>query len=359
MLPILSAFLFMLLALELSLMTKKSTKEGYYAFITPRIKFSEGKLLGSKLRKMLKAGDQKAIRTLLTDSGILKAEGGYNLESLQDLEVSLAREHERLYNRVLYYLPEDLQSFFRAVKTIWDAQNLKLLLRCVSWGFSPEWCTRMMGAFGYISPSQVEELSRSRDLRDLSKNIIAILPIDLASKLEIKPEKPLALLEASIDQAVCRYIKARSEEIGTREVRQSWDLLARMYEIKNLSLIARLKRFNVPSDQIKPFLFPCSAEVDERFLRALLESTDYPAFIQLLRETHYGRYLPTTKDELSPAAIEEILMEALLKKMVSEIPSEDGLEAAIRYMINLELEFQTIREAAFFAIIKGNGGRNP
>jgi vacuolar-type H+-ATPase subunit C/Vma6 len=217
----------------------------------------------------------------------------------------------------------------------------------------------MMGAFGYISPSQVEELSRSRDLRDLSKNIIAILPIDLASKLEIKPEKPLALLEASIDQAVCRYIKARSEEIGTREVRQSWDLLARMYEIKNLSLIARLKRFNVPSDQIKPFLFPCSAEVDERFLRALLESTDYPAFIQLLRETHYGRYLPTTKDELSPAAIEEILMEALLKKMVSEIPSEDGLEAAIRYMINLELEFQTIREAAFFAIIKGNGGRNP
>lgn len=348
-LPI-SALFFSLLALEMSTIIKKCTEEGYFAFLSPRIQTSQQQVLSERLKKLLETKDVENLQALLVEARIIRGTE-QNLTDLETLELSIARDFENYYNRILHYLPNDLKEFFEASKILWDVENLKLLLCRVLDEIPLGKGVHMTGPFGYLDLSSIESLAKSKSPEEMFKNSIKLLPTDFSSKISFEKEWSMNDFEFSLDFAAFGYLQERSEEIGTQRVRLAWNFMTGIYELKNLIILARLKYSEASSDDIIQFLFPSRNKLDATDIRRLLETEDYSVFLQVLRDTPYGEYIPN--GEIDPTKVEDILKKGLQRLTFEETRGDITVETVVRFLADVEAQYDTIRKAVFFASIKG------
>jgi vacuolar-type H+-ATPase subunit C/Vma6 len=343
----LSALLFFLAGLELSATIKKSTEEGQIAFLGSRIQSSEQRALAERLRSLLKARDVRSLRLLLVEAGIIgKSEIG--LENLETLESSLARDFERQYSLILYYLPDDLKQFFGKRRILWDVKNLKMLLCHVSDQVNSENCMHLVGPFGYLDSASIESLARSKSLEELVENSGKTLPLEFSSKIRLEQFSSENYLEFSLDLAAFEFLKESSEEIGTRRARLVWDFMTEFYEVQNLLAIGRLKQSKTRAEEIRPFLFPCQSKLDKSDVGRLLECEDYPAFLRVLRDTYYRKWLP--EGMLAPS-----ILEAALRRAISDLDlgeTQPEMARIVQFVVGLETDYDTIRKAAFLTSVR-------
>jgi vacuolar-type H+-ATPase subunit C/Vma6 len=349
----LSALFFSLLALELSATIKKCTEEGYLAFMSPRIQSSQQQVLSERLEKLLEMKDVENLKTLLVETRIIRGTE-QNLTDLETLELSIAKDFEDYYNRILHYLPDDLKEFFEASKILWDVENLKLLLCCILEETPPDKYVQMMGPFGYLDLSSIESLAKSKSPEEMFKSLIKLLPADFSSKISFEKEWSMKGLEFSLDLAAFEYLQKRSKEIGTQRVRLAWNFMTGIYEVENLVTMARLKYSEVPPDDIIRFLFPSRNKLDDADVRRLLETEDYSTFLRALRNTPYGEYIPN--GEVDPMKVEDTLKKGLQRLKFEETQGDITAETIVRFFADVEARYDTIRKAVFFASIKGRNG---
>jgi len=347
-LPI-SMLLFSLVVLQLAATIKKSVEEGHSAFLSPLLRSSRQQVLHERLEELLNKHDTKGILTLLVDSGIMK-ETGRGLGNLENLEVSIAKDLESNYNRILHYLPDDLKEFFEAYKMLWDVENLKLLMCYALRGKGSEECVSLTGPLGYLDLRSIELLSKSRLPEGVLENALNFLPTEFS--LKISPEKRWTAneLEFSLDAAAFEYLREKGEEIGTQKVRLLWDFLTGAYEVENIVNMARLKYFKVPSEDVNKFLFSSRKLLSHTDLKRLLDAEDYSAFLLALHETPYGKYVPTRM--VDPMGFEVSLKKELQRSELEETRLDVSMERVIRFLVELEERYDMMRKAAYFAVIK-------
>ena len=348
MLPALSVLLFSLVGFELAATTKKSAEEGLLAFLSPRIQSSSEQVLIEKLGDLLEREDAKNLKALLLDADIVE-DFEQNLEFLQSLELKLAEDFEHHYNRILHYLPEDLKGFFESYRILWDVENLKTVM-CYTLNQSrPDRSTCPVGPFGFLDLRSVESLTKFESPEQLLKNLAALLPTEFASKLALENRRPFHAHAFALDLAAFQYLKARSEEISTRRVRLAWSFLLGLYEVENLITIARLKSSGTPPEQIEGFLFPSWKHLESSSVGQLLHTEDYASFLLALRGTPYGGHFP--KGRIGLAELESFLKTGLRRFEFDETKRDVTVEMTVRFLIELEEQFDIIRKSAFFVSI--------
>jgi vacuolar-type H+-ATPase subunit C/Vma6 len=349
MLVTLSALLFSLVALELSATAMKSTEEGHNAFLISRLQSSEPLELAERLRPLLAARASRSIRTLLVEAGIL-GQIRKDLENLKDLEISLSQDLEHYYNLILYYLPDDLKKFFGTSRIFWDVENLKQLY----WHF---WCRKdseppapMTGPFGHLGLESIAILAKSTSPEELIKNSKELLPTEFSSKFSLEEWSSPNEFEFSLDLAAFEYLRQNMEETRTRRTRLVWDLMTSLYEIQNVLTIARLKLSKVQCEEISRFMFPAVKRLDKSEIGRLLEAEDYMAFLQALKHTRYGKYIPD--GTIDPAALEDYLEKASIDVGLEMLQPE--MARIIQFLAKLEEQYGTIRKAGFLVYVKAH-----
>lgn len=342
----LSAVLFAILALQLSITVKKAPKEGHNAFLISRIQSSELPTLAEELQKSLVMKDTKTLQSLLDEAG-MERQVGDDLHSLQKSEVSLAQDFERRYNLILYYLPDDLKEFFGKCRILWDVDNLKLLLSYVIDGESQRDIVDMTGPFGYLDPEAIRYLTGATDPEELIAHASRLLPYEYSSRLTIEKWSSPIYLEFALDFAAFGFLQKANEEIGSEQVKFAWKMLQSLYEIQNILAIRRLKLAQTPSEKIEPLLFPVWVRLEKSEYKNLLETEDHPSFMRALENTYYGKY--TLQDSDYTETMEDCLLRTV---RAGVLETEPEIEKITRFVIELELHYEAIRKAAFLASVK-------
>lgn len=346
-LPI-SMLLFSLVALELSLVIKKSGEEGRFAFLTSLIQSSRQQKLSERLEELLEKKDTKTLYVLLNEAGIME-DTDRNLENLKNQERSIAESFSLHYNRILHYLPDDLKEFFEAYKILFDVQNLKLLMLYVLNEKVMRKRACMAEPFGFLDSTSFESLAKSSTPDDVLENALKLLPDEFSSKVSFERGYPINELEFSLDLAALEYLQKRSEEIGTQKVQLVWNALTRVYEVKNLISIARIKYSETPKE-VDKFLFPSWRQLSNTDAKRLLKAEDYSAFLRALRNTTYGEFIPNRK--MNPMELEDFLKRGLQELEFRGAQLDPSAKMIILFLTELEARYENIRRAAFSVFIK-------
>jgi len=343
----LSAALFFLVALQLSTTVKKSPEEGHNAFLVSRIQSSEPPTLAERLQESLAMRDIKTLQSLLDEAGIWRQIEG-NLQSLQNSEVSLARDFENRYNLLLYYLQDDLKEFFGKCRILWDVENLKLLLSYIIDGKSRRDIIRIVGPFGYLDPEAIGSLAGANDPEELIANASRLLPFEYSSRLALEKWSSTIDLELALDFAAFSFLQRASEDIGTQRAKLAWKMHENLYEIQNILTISRLKLSKTASEKIGPLLFPVWMRLEKSEYTNLLEAEDHSSFLRALGSTYYGKWLLEGVDHAK--TLEDCLQKTM--RVSGFMETEPEMEKIIRFVTELEIHYETIREAAFLASVK-------
>jgi len=350
-----SLLLFSLVALELSAIMKKSAEEGRFAFLSPLIRSSRVQMLNERLQELVKIKDTRNLRALLVEAGIIDGTE-HSLKKLENLELSITRDFELHYNRILHYLPDDLKDFFEAYKILWDVENLKLLLcYTLSQKQIDGSLVRIAGPFGYLDSSSIRSLAESGNPKDLIERAMDLLPTEFSPEIDFKNGYSSNDLGFSLDVAAFKYLQQKSLEIGTKKARKAWNLVSGIYEVKNLVTMARLKYSGDSAEDIGRFLFPSHGKLSDALIERLLESEDYAAFLRTLRMSPYGEFIPV--ETVDPAKLEESLGDGLQRSESRDTPRDMTVENTARFLAELDVTYDMIRKAAFFSLTKDQYGR--
>lgn len=306
-------------------------------------------MLSERLSKLLETKDLENLGTLLAETGII-AETENNIISLENSELATSKELEDHYNTVLHYLPDDLKEFFDAYKILWDIENLKLLLSCISDETPTYTCARLTSPFGYMDFNSIQSLAKSKNHEELLKNSIKLLPTAFSSGIVFERETSMKELEFALDLAAFEYLQKKSEQIKTKRVQQAWSIVKEKYEIENLITLARLKYSKTSPDNIVPFLFPSRKRLDDSKIKQLVETDDYSSFLRALRDTPYGELLQN--DRIEPSKLGDALKKKLGMPSYEDVGVDVTAYAVIRFLIEIEAVHYTIRKAVFLNSIK-------
>jgi len=338
-------------ALELILISKRSGREAYYAFLLPIVGGSEPFLL---TRRLLEAEKEEAWGPILLDAQIVQRNRRYDLEGLRQLEASLNTTYAEEYDRVLQYLPEGLREFFEAARIAWDIENLKTLIAVASAKVPWERLEPYLFPSHHIEPSMIETLAKSENLEALWEAAGEMLPQQYVTLLSLDSTEPPNVLGARLDQAFCTYIATKSEEIGTQAVKEAYRFVSQLHESENIILIARLKYHGVPSEQIRLLLCPCEGRLGNGALASLVEAQDYDTFLRALQDSVYGEELPRLRALRNPRELEDELRRLVLVGF-DQLIREIDLDTILRHMTSFEAQFDIIRKAAFWALLRRGG----
>lgn len=341
-------------ALEFILISRRSSREAYYAFLLPMIETSEPLLLA---RQLLEVETEESWKPMLLDAQIIQPDRRYDLEGLRGLEMSLKTAYVEEYNHILAYLPEDLRGFFDSARIAWDIENLKVILTAVSTKVPWEMLKAYLFPSIYLELSEMEALAKSKDIETLWEATREMLPREYTSliSLDLDLAEPFNILKARLDQAFCSYIATKSEEIRTQTTRDAYRSICELHELENIILTARLKYHEIPPEQISQLLCPCEGRLGNRILTSLVEAQNYEMFLRVLLDSVYGEELPGFTASQSPEKLEDELRRLVLigfDRLIREI----DLEAILRHVTSLETRFDVVRKAAFWALLRHEGG---
>lgn len=346
-----SALLFILVVLELSATIKKSTGEGRFAFLSPRIRSSRQQVLSARVEELLKVKDNRTLQTVLSEAGVIDRLEK-NLNQLEKLEISISKDLADHYDRILHYLTEDLKQFFKSYKILWDVERLKMVFCSLFDGHPPEEVERGKPV-KHLDLNSVEILSKARDLDERVKIAKKLLPSEFSSQIKIEDDYTLQELLFALDLAVFEYLKKKSEEIGTGRAQLTWEILARDYEIENIITIGRLKYFDVPPKKIRQFLFPVQKLLEKGQVTRLLEAEDYSDFLRILQRTPYKKFVSQSK--VNPMELEDLLKGERENLKLAGMLQEDEIDRVTNFLVNLEDQYEVIRKASFFVLLKEGG----
>ncbi len=338
MVPLVVPIAVMLVVLELVVLYCGSRQVGEYAFISPRIGSSERRLIGPRLARATMRRDLEGMRRILEE--VNAAPGQDTLwESISAVEENFQHSFVEAYLSMLEYLPDDLRRFFKEARILWDIQNLKIITDLVESRLDGD--ESFLMPHGYLSERETSSLMMSGNLGTLRKRVSEALPA-----LAVDEAEEADALRMSLERAGYEYLDAVVKEISTSSASMAWDQLQRVYDLRNMSLTARLVHMGLDQREITPRLVPVGRLFREKTLQSLAACLDYPQFVQQLRETIFSGELARRGFELShPDEVRRAFLIRIYEEVGALGLRDIGVREAIGYMLSLWLEYDMVREA--------------
>lgn len=149
----------------------------------------------------------------------------------------------------------------------------------------------------------------------------------------------LAILEVALDRHYFAGSRTLLDQLDSPNAERVRRMLGTEVDILNLVYAMRVLDSAVEADERDRYVLDGGERLDDRTLRALLDSPDRASFIRTVEETYYGRRLDSLDESLDANAFQEQLENLLYHEMTRLEPGQFfdiGLAAAYIWRVNAE-----------------------
>lgn len=342
MLSLLPLILIVSMFLFTGLTGKRALKESRYAFSASIVSMLEEEFLAPQILRLLREGDLHALLRLYVEKGIIEGGRLLSFEVLRESELKISGEYREKYDRLLPYLPDDLREFFGSLRIIRDVRNLEVLLSYMAGDVPDEEFPKLLEVGGMMETSLLLRMGESKDLESFLDELSRHLPTDFHITRDGELDFSTMVRRLNLDAVA--FLGSKAEQIRSPEVDEVFSNLAFTYDMKNVSMIARLKSEVAPPEEIMRWLIPYGNTISQGTLAQLANTEDYTEFLNLLLETQFGKIvMRNLKATPNPNELWEASLSSEYSTLSSSSEGNDARQVW-RYFFILEHEERIIRK---------------
>ncbi len=296
--------------------------------------------IGGYIKETVYGRDLEIVRARRMEE--IKREGQRSVERWFPLELEIL---DSTFNhnltrtlRILWDgLPHGAQGLIRPVFAIYEAYNIKTILRGIDGGVEPKELYPILLPVGRLDEYLMQELLQHRDVKSVLEMLITlgfgyIHPV-YEQLDEYKRTHSLFPLETALDRSIYPYILQSLPSKGS-ESRFVTGIVRERIDISNILMIFRLVRAGMPSPSVLDYFIPCGRRLDEDAFSSIL-SRDYGTLsevVDVMRvyikdrrwigvvESCSSEPLPVMDDRLGWFVEEDMRRQAVLQPLSLAVP---------------------------------------
>lgn len=259
-----------------------------YSFAQAKARSLKGKLLSSDdwhyLLRMKDVGD--ILKYLSgTDYALALSFLPGTSPDVGTISLALHAELFNAYARLLKAVPSRSSHILRNFLLLYEAENLKIILRGIWQGRAPSEIRSLLYRLGPLSRLPVEELLQVRHIvstPDLLKPTLFHSPL-LHGLSQFRIQGRLFPLEAAIDVAVIERIRAGLKPLRGPDRKGAEVLVGKWIDVVNLSWIVRFRHlYGLSPEEAINYTVSGGHHLKVRDLGAVARATDLPSFLTAL-----------------------------------------------------------------------------
>jgi vacuolar-type H+-ATPase subunit C/Vma6 len=334
---------------ELVVASLSALRESSLALLSPMMISSELEALSSRLDRLILMGDRERAADELERFGVPLRGDDQPLRQIESAENYLLQRFDDRYNDLIHYMPENLSSFFRLWRQTWDAENLKVLYRCIVKGVPYELRRSSTGPTGNIGKETLYLLAMSRRPREYIARVFSLLSREMVINIGAEEEPDADTFDVALDRAYAGYIRARVRELRLKDPEAAWRAISGEYEYRDIINMARLKKADLGEDIVRGSLVLQRSLLTESQYDALVKTRNYDNFYQALLTTEYSEALPP-KGFLEPSQLSESLRNLRLSRYLRALKVDEEEDFIIRAMIGVYYGLDAIRRRTIYPL---------
>jgi len=334
---------------ELVATSRRALRESSLALLSPMMISSELETLSGRLDRLILLGDRERVAEELERFGVPLRGLAQPLKQIESAENYLLQRFDDRYNELIHYMPENLSSFFRLWRQTWDAENLKILFRCIVKGVPYELRRSSIGPTGNIGKETLYSLAMSRRPREYIAKVFSLLSREIVLSIGVPEEPDTDAFDVALDRAYAGYLEARVGELRLKDPEAAWRAIAGEYEYRDIISVARLKKAGLGEAIIRSSLVLHRSILTEAQYEALVKAKDYENFYHVLQTTEYSEALPQ-KTVLEPPQLSESLKNLRLSRYLRSLKVDEEEDFIIRSMIGVHHSLDAIRRRAIYPL---------
>ncbi|MFH0850269.1 MAG: V-type ATPase subunit [Candidatus Bathyarchaeota archaeon] len=334
---------------ELVAASRRALRESSLALLSPMMISSELETLSGRLDRLMLMGDRERAAEELERFGVSLRGPGQPLKQIESAENYLLQRFDDRYNELIHYMPENLSAFFRLWRQTWDAENLKILFRCIVKSVPYELRRSSIGPTGNIGKETLYSLAMSRRPREYIARVFSLLSREMVLSIGAVEEPDVDAFDVALDRAYAGYLAARVGELRLKDPEAAWRAIAGEYEYRDIINMARLKKAGLGEAIIRSNLVLHRSILTESQYEALIKARDYENFYHVLLTTEYSEALPQ-KTVLEPPQLSESLQNLRLSRYLRSLRVDEEEDFIIRSMIGVHHSLDAIRRRAIYPL---------
>jgi vacuolar-type H+-ATPase subunit C/Vma6 len=330
--------------------TRSALRESSLALLSPMMISSELEEFSNRLDKLIIVGDRARVAEELERFGV-PIHGNEPLKQIESVENHLLQRFDDRYNELINFMPENLLAFFKLWRQTWDAENLKILYRCIVKGAPYELRRSSIGLTGNLGKEILYRLAMSRRPQEYITRVSSLLPREITIVMDSADMPDPEMFDVAIDRAYVNYIQGGVSGLRLKDLESAWRAISREYEYRDIIAMARLKQAGIDNDSIRSRLILNRSILTEPQYEALINTKGYEDFYYTLLTTEYGEVLPR-KSVIDPSELSMLLQDLMLSKYLTYIKVDEEESFIIRSMIGIQYTLSAMRRRIIFPLEK-------
>ncbi len=325
-----------------------------YVYANAKIRALEAGLIRKeKYKELIDSKDEFECLSSLEDSDY----GAYLTKISEPItplkvEVALNQHLKDIYLKILRTIPSSSRKMFESFTKLWDAKNIKTILRSLRVGLSSEEIERSITPIGTLKDTTLKVLLESKTLDEaVSELENTEYGRALNEKLQmVKNDESASLLpfEIALDKYVIENIHRTAATSQDSNAKIFKNLIGIKADILNLKIILKAKSEQLEPNEVEGLLLNVYSKLDPKILKSAIRVENIEEIISALEGTPYAeilaKYLVEYRENGSLFKIENALDNYYLKIARDfSLRNTLGIGPAIRLLIDKEADIKKIR----------------
>ena len=325
-----------------------------YVYANAKIRALEAGLIRKeKYKELIDSKDEFECLSSLEDSDY----GAYLTKISEPItplkvEVALNQHLKDIYLKILRTIPSSSRKMFESFTKLWDAKNIKTILRSLRVGLSSEEIERSITPIGTLKDTTLKVLLESKTLDEaVSELENTEYGRALNEKLQmVKNDESASLLpfEIALDKYVIENIHRTAATSQDSNAKIFKNLIGIKADILNLKIILKAKSEQLEPNEVEGLLLNVYSKLDPKILKSAIRVENIEEIISSLEGTPYAeilaKYLVEYRENGSLFKIENALDNYYLKIARDfSLRNTLGIGPAIRLLIDKEADIKKIR----------------
>lgn len=324
-------------------------KLGKYPYTYARVSYMKAALLKKSDYDKLQKMSLSEVINFISESGYRKEidEFAVKYNGVDLMEYSLTRNMANSFNKLKKISSKGLRQLLDAYLLRNDVWNLKTILRSKFTGEDPQETENLLIPCGDISLDNLKEMIEKDSIEDVWRMIPNLDKKEIEHGIrEYTESKNLSFMENTLEKKYYDFISNFANRLP-KKGKTFRDFLYVEIEILNLLNIIRMKRANVPTENISKYIIPIS-EKEDLALQSFIIANNETDISKFFIKREYGKVLQAGLEEYKKSGslitLEKSLQKHLLEK-TTQMPKKHPLsvDVILGYMFAKEIEIRNLR----------------
>lgn len=342
-------------------MLKLETRALKYGYSNARARAMKGLLLPeSFLEELIRVGSIEGMVELLQKTGykndLAQASVGYGGSSL--IEAAGARNFAAAVRKLLQFTPKSDQAALKALLIRWDLTNLKTLMHAKRLRKSYEDVRHYLFDVGGMDEEDFKRIMKADEggiIREIGRTEVGQKMLAIGTREMTKQSREsfsnairnldtFMQMETIIDAYIYMFMGKALAQVGGSDVIYIRNVIRKEIDAKNVMIIERLKRHNVPKEKVLGSLLK-GGTLDEQMIAKIMDAKDIPAVVAVVK-TKFQK-LELKADKMSLTDLEIAFEKSIAaQKAVSFHRSILSFGVIVGFLLLKEEEINNIRKIA-------------